>query len=45
MTEESKKYEKCKKRGSHDWIVEDNTEGLIEARVKLVCKDLSLIHI
>ncbi len=39
MTEESKKYEKCKKRGSHDWIVEDNTEGLIEARVKLVCKD------
>lgn len=32
-------YEKCKKRGSHDWIVEDHTDGLTEARVTLVCKD------
>ncbi len=39
MTQEETKYEKCKKRGSHDWIVVDNTDGLTEARVTLVCKD------
>lgn len=39
MNEEETEYEKCKKRGGHDWNISNNSHGLTKARVTLHCKD------
>lgn len=39
MNEEETEYEKCKKRGGHDWNIFDSSNGLTEASVTLHCKD------
>ena len=39
MDEEETTYEKCKKRGGHNWQIFDNSHGLTEASVTLYCKD------
>lgn len=39
MSEEETTYEKCKKRGGHDWKIFDNSHGLTEASATLHCKD------
>ena len=39
MNEEETEYEKCKKRGGHDWDIFVSSNGLTKASVHLYCKD------